>query len=645
MSWPGLYALLALVSLAGVLLLYRQWEPAGRGRVLLGALRWMAAALVLLLLFNPVVPVRSADARRFHVLLDGSLSMGTPGDSGRTAWQEAVARAGDERVRDVVIFGGAPRATPLDDLGPTPPGATHSLLEPALRVVAEEGGRRVLVLSDGRITDAPDAERLARDAGLDVRLVRVGGDSVDYAVAEMHAPSWAESGKPLTVRIGVTSSDTPRADTMLAVILKEDGRVVARGAVAAPAPGRVASVALEVTPATGDRLSRLDAELEGGDAVPDDDRRVAYVRITSRPAIVLVSLHPDWEPRFLAPTLERALGLPVQGFLRVGATRYLRLGAGSEAGAPVSLAAVRRAVAAADLLVVHGMDDGAPDWVGHAVRRARRLLLLPDTGAYSASPVPLSAPAGGEWYLSDDLPASPVASLLSDLDVENLPPLSGPRLLRLPRRWWTPLVLRRGRHGVDVPMLAAGDVNGRRIVVATAGGTWRWAFTGGNPATYDRVWSAVAGWLMGRERTVEAASVLPAQRVAERGSALQWLAPGLKADSVALAIQPAVGTAVDTVVAFVNDTATTDVLGPGDYTYRARAFRRDSIVATASGPFSVASFSRDFTAPVVSFRWEGASPLAGRGSRMPLRAMAWPYLLLLLVLTVEWTLRRRWGLR
>lgn len=644
MSWAALFALLVLAA-AGVFLLYRRWEPRGPGRLVLGALRWAAAAVLLLLLFNPLVPRRTDASARHRVLMDGSLSMGIPGPGGVTAWQQAVDTARQLGVADVLVFGVEPHAERLNALEGAPPGAAKSLLAPALRVAVEEGARAVTVLTDGRIGDAPEAERLARQMDVRLDVVRLGHGMADYGMAEMEAPAWAQAGEPVTVRVGVVASDAGVEDSTLAVALREGGRVVARGTVAVPAVGRVASLALRFTPeATEDRLARLEAVLPGGDAVADDDRRVAYVRIAARPAVVLVSLHPDWEPRFLAPSLQRALGLPVDGFLHVGGTRYLRLGSGPDAGTAVPVGTVRRAVEDADFLVLHGMDDAAPDWMDRAAARARRLLVLPDTGVYRSAPVALSPPAGGEWYVSDAVPASPVAALLNGLATQDLPPLAGPRLLRLPRGWWTPLVLRRGRRGVDVPMLAAGEADGHRIAVVTAAGTWRWAFNGRDVGVYDRIWSAVAGWLMGEDR-VAAAAVRPARRVVARGESPRWIAPGLRPESLELAIRTAAGTVTDTVVPLVNDSGATAAMAPGDYSYHARAIRHDTVVGMASGPFSVASFSADYTKPVVPLQREGGGGVARSGSRVPLRAMAWPYLLLLLVLTVEWTLRRRWGLR
>ncbi|HKJ93750.1 MAG TPA: hypothetical protein VJ957_11345, partial [Longimicrobiales bacterium] len=618
MSRTGLFALLALLAFGGTIALYRRWEPRGPGRPLLVALRWAASLLVLLLLFNPAIP-RSDERPARAILVDGSLSMMAPDASGRTPWQDAVARAGTQGAADVLVFGSVPRPLPAQSLGDTAPGMAASRLAPAIRAAAEEGARQVLVLSDGRIDDAAQAANAARDLGLQLDVVRVGGGRTDYAITEFDAPAWAEGGKLLEVRVGVAASDSPAADTALSVVLREDGHIVARGSVPAPVPGRVAALSLAYTPAPAgeDRLARLDAELAAGDGIPDDDRRVAYVRITMRPAVVLVSLHPDWEPRFLLPALQRALGLRVRGFLHVGGTRYLRLGTGPEAGQAVALDSVRRAAEQADLLVLHGMDDAVPAWARRAASRAPRVLVLPDTGAYRTGPLALGRPAGGEWYLSADVPASPVAALLGGLDVDGLPPLAGPRLLRLPMGWWTPLVVRRGRRGVDAPLLAVGVVGSRRIGVANAAGTWRWAFNATGSATYDRLWSVVAGWLMVRDRLNAGDAVRPASRVVARGAQPRWVAPGLALDSVAVRVAGANGAraqAWDTMVTLVNDTAATRSLAPGAYEYRARGLRHDTVVARASGPFSVASFSPDYTAPVVALEGRAGVEVA-RGSR------------------------------
>ena len=69
------------------------------------------------------------------------------------------------------------------------------------------------------------------------------------------------------------------------------------------------------------------------DAMADDDVRSIYVRISDEPAgVALVSFAPDQEPRFLFPLLERSLGVPVRGWMALPEGRYIRLGAGPDAG-------------------------------------------------------------------------------------------------------------------------------------------------------------------------------------------------------------------------------------------------------------------------------------------------------------------------
>jgi hypothetical protein len=90
-SWIGWLALSALVTGLSVWH-YRRRETPGRGRTLLALLRGAALALVLLLLFDPVLPGsagRGGEGRL--VLLDASLSMRLPAGADGTRWQAAVA--------------------------------------------------------------------------------------------------------------------------------------------------------------------------------------------------------------------------------------------------------------------------------------------------------------------------------------------------------------------------------------------------------------------------------------------------------------------------------------------------------------------------------------------------------------------------
>ncbi|HEX7049149.1 MAG TPA: VWA domain-containing protein [Longimicrobiales bacterium] len=658
-NW-ALFALAAAGALAVVFYLYGRKETPGRGRLFLAGLRWAVLSILVLLLFDPMLPLpgRVTSGSRTQVLVDGSLSMSLPvaADDTTTRWERAVAEAGRlAGSRPVVVFGDGTAQRSAAALDSLRPDATSSRLLPALRAAAEGGARKVVVVTDGGIEDAAAVARTLPGLGLDVETRIVGGAGVaSRALAEVDAPGWAKAGEPLRVRVGVTT--VGGAGDSVAVVLREGGRVRARARLATAAPGRVATAVLEFTPEAppGGGLVRYDVALEPADAAPADDARSIYVYVGEDPAgVVVVSFHPDWEPRFLQPVLTEALGLPVRGFLRAADGRYLQLGAGADAGAPAEATEVRRAVERADLVVLHALGSDAPDWARRAAARKHRVLIFPAEGGDVAGlPIDLAGAAPGEWYASGDLPASPLTPMLGSLDVEQLPPLVGVRAAGVPEGAWAALEAHRGRRGAGVPVVLAGEGEGRRWAVATAAGFWRWAFRGGDARqAYRRLWAALGGWLLHEEPSLSGAEIRPVQRVAARGAPMHWVAPGVVADSVALSITDTAGAVVlDTALALGSrDSLTTPALPPGHYRYRARAIRGGDEVATAEGPVSVESYSPEFTraaAALTGFDAAGDdASLPGGRSGAPLHTTPWPYLLLVLLVSTEWVLRRRWGLR
>jgi len=445
------------------------------------------------------------------------------------------------------------------------------------------------------------------------------------------------------------------------VEVRQGERVVASARVPLPDSARLAEAALEFVPEApeGGGIVRYDVAIAGSDAAPDDDVRSVYVQVGERPAgVALVSLRPDWEPRFLMPVLEQALGLPVRGFLRVADGRYVEMGAGEVAGRPADEAAVRRVVGGADLVVLHGLGDAAPAWALEAARRARRALIFPATSARDAG-VPLALPPAmaGEWYPTSDIPASPVASLLAAMPTVSLPPLTGVRPVVGLDGAWAPLTVSRGGRGSGAPVVVAGEKDGRRWAVATAEGFWRWAFRGGEARqAYRRLWGAIGGWLAEQNFAPGDSAVRPVRIVARRGEPIGWVAGAAEADSVAVRITDATGAVVvDTVVSELRgDTAYTAPLAPGHYGYAARAFVGGAEVGAAEGPISVESFSPEFLragAEIGAFDGAGGAGAPDPAIRNivregePLHTLPWVYLMIVGLVCTEWVLRRRWGLR
>lgn len=655
----GLGWLLWLVLGAAVMIIsmwhYRRRETPGRGRMLLAALRGMSLALVLLLLFDPDLPARdAAGVRGTQVLLDASLSMRLPGESGGTRWNEAVAearaRAGD---RPILLFGDGARPIQGDALPDSAPGDARTRLLPGIQAAAEAGVRRVVVLTDGGIEDADAVARWAPRLGIEIEPVFLGADIPNISLAEVSAPQWVDAGEAVPLEFAVAGA---RSDST-GVVVRRDGRVIARASVPAAAEGRLSTgrMELRLDPAEeGGGWVRLEVALEKGDSVSGDDQRTVYVQVGEEPAgVALVSFQPDWEPRFLAPVLEQSLGLPLRAYLRSATGQYVQLGAGLEAGSAAAEAEVRGAVERGQLVVLHGLGVDAPAWAHEAAAGAPHMLVFPAHETLDLGlPITIGAALQGDFFPSEPVPPSPIAALLADVDLSGVTPLASMRPVDVPADAWAPLMATRGRQGAVFPLAVAGETGGRRWAIATGTGYWQWAFRGGAEGRlYARFWSALAGWLV-RERSVAALpAVRPAAMAVPRGRVVPWVAQGVT-DSMHIIVAGAGGAAViDTVVAAVGgDTAFTRAPEPGHFSYRARAFA-DGNVTEGAGVLTVERYSPELARARIdparlrsdATTVRGGEEAGPRGA--PIHATAYPYVLLVLLLAAEWILRRRWGLR
>jgi hypothetical protein len=656
-AW-ALYALIATTALAGAVVHYRRREPSGRGRSVLGLMRGAALALLVLLLFNPVLPTRGATAGRTVVLVDGSLSMRLRSPDGITRWEEARQAVRRLEARRILVFG-AGDAVAVASLDEAAPDAIESRLAPTVASALEAGIDRVVVVTDGAIEDVPEVERLVRERGVSLAMVAVGRSTAgNLGLVELDAPQWARSGESAAVGVGVARLGADVPDSV-DVVLRWRGTELGRTRVATPPEGRRATGTIGFTPPAGMQgLARLDAALEVEDGEAADDGRSAYVQVADRPSgLVLLSFRPDQEPRFLLPVLQRAVGLPARGWLVLSGGRLVRLGAGRDAGAVDDEGEVRRAMEAASLLVLHGMDAQVQPWVTAAGTGG--LLVFPGSGPIPGVPdVRVGEPRAGEWYPEVPAPASPVSPYLTGVSPVLVPPLTGVRSLEPTAGWWSALEARQDRRSEPAPVVVAGQAAGRRVAVALAEGYWRWAFAGGAPRSlYEGLWSGVASWLMERAPGVSQDGVRPEARVVPRGESIRWVVPaGADSLDVRLTPEPAMDpdgdpaqVPVEVVVPVVDGRGTQPAAAPGHYRYDVRA-RGAGDVATGSGELTVERYSPEFTRPAGPLPEVEAAPSPAEARRAirpgtPLRVLAWPYLVLIALLCGEWLLRRRWGLR
>lgn len=656
-GWAA-FAAVAAAALIIVSHIYRRREPPGHGRRLLTALRWTALSLLILLLFDPELPMTGhAAGGGTQIILDASLSMRLPVDaeSSQTRWQASIEEA--ERLaggRDVLLFGESVHRVAVDALAEFEPDAPASRLYPALRAASESGARRVVVVTDGGIEDGSEVSRQLSQLGVDVEFRTVGERGVhNRALSELEHPDWVEEGEAFEVRIGVSGTG-PGGDA-LSVSVREGDQTVAETSLEAPPEGRVATATLSVEPEApeGGGLVRYDVVLEPTDAAPDDNTRTFYVHVGERPTgIAIVSFRPDWEPRFLQPVLEQALGLPVRGYLQAAPDQFVRIDAGGDAGEASDDAAVREALEEAELVVLHGLSDDAPAWAHEAASQAERVLIFPAEDASSLElPVSLAAASAGEWYPTASLPASPVAPLLASIEARALPPLHGVRPIAPAGRVWGALEASPGRDGAGSPVVVAAEESGRRWAIATAKGYWRWAFRSGEPRqAYRRLWAAIGGWLIEDEPALSGDAVRPEQRVWEQGETMRWLVPGIEADSVALQLRTEDGAvAADTVIEHIQgESVESGALPPDHYRYTVTAFAGGAQAGQGEGVLSVETYSPEFArsgAALEGFTGRGAAGTPIERPGRPLHTTPWPYLLFVGLVSTEWVLRRRWGLR
>lgn len=611
----------------------------------LALLRAAVLVTVLTLLFDLRLPMDGMDGiggvSKQWVLLDASLSMGALSADGVSPWVAASARARELESNgwSLVTFGGDPPggARPTDSA----PTDLASMLAPALDRAAEAGARHVVVLSDLRFEDAVAARSALETLPIDVDFESFGDAVLNAGVARLDVPDFSRPDESVTAQIEVYGG---RGRDSLTVEIFEEDESVATLRVAAPLPGLRRRVSVVLLPPTTTGRVRYSAVVSmEDDAFPADDTAVDYAAVGHQEgALVLVSLVPDWEPRYLLPVLQEVTGLPAVGFLRAGPNRFVQAGRAIDRGGPVDSTVVRRAVTDAVLLVVHGLGGDLDPWARALVTRpGRKVLMARDASGADLAGVTAGAARPGEWYVSADIPQSPIAGSLSGVELQGLPPLTDILVTTEPGAL-APLLLQLRGAGSPEAALYLGDRPSGRVAIALASGFWRWASRERGREPYRRLWSGVVGWLLA-DQAVSAAEPRPLEWVVARGDPVVWSIPADRAESH-IVVRLRDSTVVDTFVAG-GGTLATGVLGPGVYSYAVESSTGDTLGA---GRFDVAEATEEMLPVAEPPRGpvqRAAVVSVGGGGGRPFRTLQWPYLLVITLLCIEWISRRRSGLR
>ncbi|MEK0430510.1 MAG: hypothetical protein RL139_314 [Gemmatimonadota bacterium] len=416
--------------------------------------------MLAMLLDLPIAPARPVAP---WVALDVSASWRA---ADPRAW--ATARALVDSLRgagadSVVFFGDSLRGGDA----PTEPVDGRTGVAPVVEA-ALALGQPVVVITDGAIEDPEQLGRLPRGSRVRVIAQPAGPDA---ALAALEAPGGAVGGDTIEVRLVARGGAVGAPARRLIVRLGD--RTVAEVAVGALDAYEEREARLRVGVPARDGTLRLVARLEGdaADAVPANDSAVTTLIVSGAAAATFVSSAPDQDARFLLAVLRGTRRGPVQGFWRVAPGQWRTDGALR----PVPENAVREAVAAAPLVVLHG--DTA--LFGPPRQRTRGALVL------------VAPPPAGEDFYPAGTGDSPLAAVLAGIPWDSLPPLD---VAAMPERGTAAVLARRGRR-FDERAVVRLEESPRRVATVPAAGFGRWRLRGGRSAdAFDALWGSVFDW-------------------------------------------------------------------------------------------------------------------------------------------------------
>ena len=574
----------------------------------LAALRTVALGSVLVLFLNPARSARVSGGPP-TVLLEASLSMRAAGGQWAAALDTARTMAGASGV--LLRFGAS--VTSFDT---APPGDGRSRLAPAL-AAAQARGRPVVVVTDGELDDAATIPAALFGGATVILLPR--DTAPGAALLEVRLPDVVQREDSLTMALIIGTWGLETEQTAQLEVFVAERRLLARELALPPGPGtaRRRVVLPPRTLAVGEHALRVRVTLPG-DAEPRDDERWRVVRVTDRPVVVVLVDPADWEGRFLVRTLQAVSGTSVRGYARTGDTSWIDMRTQEAVPLPV----VRGAARAAGLLVLRGGSRGAV-----AARRGGPVWRWPGGSDPSAELF------RGDWYVTRDVPASPLAGRLAGVLWDSLPPLSGVVPLAPSGGEWVALTARRERRGAERAVLVGTDTAGQRELTTAGAGVWRWAFRGGAAAeAYRALVAAGVDWLLASEVPARQAS-LGAAGVTTRGTpvAFRW-----RGDSPpeSLAVTLEAGGETQTVnLRFDADGVALVPLEPGVYAWSAPAARGVAVVEPYSDEF-VPRPVAGLTAGAAGFTWVETYA----------RERWWLFMIALVAFAAEWAWRQRRGL-
>ena len=324
-------ALAVLGLAAGVWLSFRgvRSEPAGARRSCLLALRCLAALLLLGLLLEPGIELRSESRvrARLALLFDSSKSMRFPSSPGGPSRAEELARWAARHKDDLAqlssrfqvdLYGFDKELQPIDSsrIGGDPQGTATDLLASLTGAAAAGAGGRPLaglfIASDGadnvELSEGltPAATEQLRKLNAPVFALPVGVQAAkDLAVEKIAVDDFAFVRNQVTVDAvlvarGFGATDVP-------VTLRREGQIVAQKVVRISGDKSRYDVKLSFVPdRTGKFAFTVSVPVYEGEALAQNNQKSFVLKvIRDRVRVLLVVGRPSWDVRFLRQLLKR----------------------------------------------------------------------------------------------------------------------------------------------------------------------------------------------------------------------------------------------------------------------------------------------------------------------------------------------------
>jgi len=344
--WPAAIAVLAVLAAMSIAVwaYLRPGRAQGRSRTALLTLRLSALLLFLFALLRPVLVVRAVEPQRnvLAVVVDGSRSMEIADQDAkpRSAFvRETLGAAGPLRTSlarrfSLRHFQFASSAERVADPAAMTFSGTRSYVGQALQRTAEELAglpvSGIVLVTDGADTSrAPMADtlRALKAAGLPVFTVGLGRETLDrdVQIGRVDPPRTVLKGATLVVDVLI--SQTGYAGRTVALIVEDEGQVIASQDVTLPGDGEPSTARVRFTLAEpGPRVLGFRIPAQDGEQVTQNNARQALVTVEDRRERVLyIEGEPRFEMKFLRQATADDKNLQIVTLQRTAQRKFLRL--------------------------------------------------------------------------------------------------------------------------------------------------------------------------------------------------------------------------------------------------------------------------------------------------------------------------------